>query len=160
VTGFDYAVLIILGISMLLGFWRGIVGEVLALAAWVVGFLAARAWAEPVGRLLSGEPALRYGLGFVLVLVGVLVVFALGRLLMRLLLKAVGLGLLDRILGAVFGVVRGAMVVFVVVLLAGLTALPKAVSWQEATLVPPFETAAIASKPWLPPEMAVRIHYR
>jgi membrane protein required for colicin V production len=160
VTGFDYAVLVVLGISALLGFWRGIVGEVLALAAWVAGFLAARAWAEPAGRLLPGEPALRFALGFVLVLVGVLVIFAVARLVMRMLLKAVGLGLLDRILGAGFGVLRGAIVVLIVVLLAGLTALPKSAWWQQAALAPPLETAAIASKPWLPGEMAVRIHYR
>ncbi len=162
-TGFDYAVLAVIAASALLGLWRGVVSEILALAAWVAGFLAARAWAESLGRHLAGlvaEPALRYALGFVLVMAGVLVVFALGRLLMKLLLRAVGLGLLDRLLGAGFGVVRGLLIVFVAVLLAGMTALPKAVWWREAELAPPVETAAIAVRPWLPTEMAKRIHYR
>ena len=162
-TAFDYAVLAVTAVSALLGLWRGVVSEILALLAWVAAFLAARAWAEGLGQHLAGllaEPALRYAAGFALVLVGVLIVFAVGRLLMKLLLRAVGLGLLDRILGAGFGVARGALIVFVAVLLAGLTALPKAVWWREAVLAPPLETAVIASKPWLPTEMAKRIHYR
>ena len=159
-TGFDYAVLAVLALSALLGLWRGIVGEVLALLAWVAGFLAARQWAEPVGRHFPVEAGLNFALGFVAVLVGVLVIFALGRWLLRVLLKAVGLGLIDRVLGSVFGVLRGVLVVLLVVLLAGLTTLPRAPWWREAALAPPFETAAIACKPWLPTAMAARIHYR
>jgi membrane protein required for colicin V production len=163
VTGFDYAVLAVTAASALIGLWRGVVSEVLALAAWVVGLLAARAWAESLGRHLASvvaDPALRYAAGFVLVLAGVLIVFALGRFLLKLLLRAVGLGLLDRLLGAGFGVVRGLLVVLVAVLLAGMTALPRADWWQKAVLAPPLETAAIAARPWLPTEMAKRIRYR
>jgi membrane protein required for colicin V production len=163
VTAFDYAVVAVTAASALLGLWRGVVSEILALVAWVAAFLAARAWAESLGQHLSGllaEPPLRYALAFAIVLVSVLIVFAVGRLLMKLLLRAVGLGLLDRILGAGFGVVRGLLVVFVAVLLAGMTMLPRATWWHDAMFAPPLETAAIATKPWLPAEMAKRIHYR
>jgi membrane protein required for colicin V production len=72
----------------------------------------------------------------------------------------VGLGLLDRLLGGAFGVVRGALVVLFVVMLAGLTPLPAAEWWCAAVLAPPLETAVIAAKPWLPQEFAKRIKYR
>jgi membrane protein required for colicin V production len=163
VTAFDYAVLAVIAMSVLLGLWRGVVSEVLALAAWVAGFFAARAWAEPASGLFTGvvsEPTLRYAAGFAAVMIAVLILFAVGRLLLKVLLRAVGLGLVDRLLGAGFGVVRGVMIVFVAVLLAGMTALPKAVWWQEASLAPPLETAVIAAKPWLPPGIAKRIRYR
>lgn len=162
-TAFDYAVLAVIAMSVLLGLWRGVVSEVLALAAWVAGFFAARAWAEPASGLFTGvvsEPTLRYAAGFAAVMIAVLILFAVGRLLLKVLLRAVGLGLVDRLLGAGFGVVRGVMIVFVAVLLAGMTALPKAVWWQEASLAPPLETAVIAAKPWLPPGIAKRIRYR
>lgn len=149
--------------SVLLGFWRGVVSEVLALAAWVAGFIAARAWAESASKLFAGvvsEPALRYAAGFALVMFAVLVAFALGRQLLKLLLRAVGLGALDRLLGAGFGVMRGVLIVLAGVLIAGMTALPKAAWWREATLAPPLETAVIAAKPWLPREIAKRIRYR
>jgi membrane protein required for colicin V production len=163
VTVFDYAVLGVIGISALIGLWRGVVSEVLALVAWVAGFMAARAWAEPVGSAFAtwiGEPALRHATGFVVVMIGVLILFAVGRWVLSLLLKAVGLGPADRLLGAVFGVARGMLIVLVALLLAGMTALPKSQWWRDAWLAPPLETAAIAAKAWLPVEVAKRIRYR
>jgi membrane protein required for colicin V production len=163
VTVFDYVLLGVVALSALLGLWRGVVSEILALLAWVAAFLAARAWADPAGAFFAGvvaEPALRYAAGFAVVLVAVLLAFALARLLLSLLLRAAGLGLADRVLGACFGVVRAALIAFVGVLLAGMTALPKAPWWREAALAPPLETAVIAAKPWLPAEVAKRIRYR
>ena len=43
-TGFDYAIIAILAASVVLGAWRGMVSEVMSLAAWVVAFLVAREW--------------------------------------------------------------------------------------------------------------------
>lgn len=162
-TVFDYAVLAVVAISAMLGFWRGVVSEVLALVAWVAAFVAARSWAGAVGEGLGGlvaEPLLRYAAAFVIVLVGMLVVFAVGRLLLSALLRAAGLGLADRVLGAGFGVARGALIVLAGVLLAGMTALPKSQWWRNAWLAPPLETAVIAAKPWLPEQLGGRIRYR
>src|SRR3989338_7150891 len=152
-TAFDYAVLTVIAASVLLGLWRGVVSEILALAAWIVAFVIARAEAPQVATWLAGqiaEPGMRLAAAYVLVFAGVLIVFAIARMLISLMLKAVGLGLLDRLLGAGFGVLRGILVVLVVVLVAGMTPLPKADWWRNATLAPPLETAVIAAKPWLP----------
>jgi membrane protein required for colicin V production len=75
-------------------------------------------------------------------------------------LRAIGLGPLDRFLGAVFGIARGVLVVAATVLVGGLTALPQQAWWRDAWLAPPFETAVLAIKPWLPPAVAKRIKYR
>ena len=162
-TVFDYAVLTVIAASVLLGLWRGVVSELLALAAWVVAFLAARAFAAEVAGELAGhiaEPGLRLAAAYVVVFVGVLLVFTIARMLFSLLLKAVGLGLLDRMLGAAFGVLRGVLVVLAAVLVAGMTPLPKAVWWRDAMLAPPLETVIIAAKPWMPADAAKRIRYR
>lgn len=162
-TPFDYAVLAVILLSLLVGGWRGVVGEILALAAWVAAFLAARTWAGPAGQLVASgmaEPVWRQVSGFVVVFVAVLILFALARWAMSLLLKAAGLRPLDRVLGAAFGIARGVLVAWVAVLLAGLTALPQQSWWRQAWLAPPFETAVLAAKPWLPPDLAKRIHYR
>ena len=162
-NAFDYAVLTVILASVLLGLWRGVVSEILALAAWVVAFLVARLVAVGVANALTGqiaEPGLRLAVAYVLVFVSVLLIFGIARVLISLLLKAVGLGVLDRLLGAAFGVLRGILVVLEVVLVAGMTPLPKAEWWREATLAPPLETAVIATKPWLPADAAKRIRYR
>ena len=162
-TGFDIVVLAVLGASVLLGLWRGVASEMLALAAWVVAFVAARQFGHEAGRICAlwiTDPALAMAAGIGAVFVAVLVVFALGRYVVSLLLRAVGLGLLDRLLGGVFGVARGGVIVLAAVLVAGMTPLPKAPWWRAAVLAPPLETAAIAAKPWLPAEVAKRIRYR
>lgn len=166
-TVFDFVVLGVVALSLAVGAWRGVVSEILALLAWVVAFLAARTWATPVGELLAAglveslsDPLLRQVAGFVVIFVAVLILFALARWLVSLLLKAVGLAPLDRMLGALFGIARGILVVWVAVLLAGLTALPQQQWWRQAVLAPPLETAVLAAKPWLPPELAKRIRYR
>ena len=162
-TAFDYAVLGVVATSAMLGFWRGVVSEVLALVAWIAAFVAARTWAGTVGASLGGmvtEPVLRYAAGFVMALVGVLVLFAVGRLLLSAVLRAAGLGMADRVLGAGFGVARGLLIVLVAVLVAGMTAPPGSQWWRSARLAPPLETAVIAAKPWLPEQVGKRIRYR
>ena len=109
-TAFDYAVLAVLGLSLLLGVWRGLASEVLALAAWIVAFLAGKMLAPEMAPLFGEwirEPALRFAAAFGVIAVLVLAVAAIARLLLSKLLRAVGLGPLDRFLGAAFGVARG-----------------------------------------------------
>lgn len=163
VTVFDYVVLGAVVVSLLIGVWRGVVSEILALVAWVAAFLAARTWAFRVSELVTFglvDPIWRQAAGFVAIFITVLILFALARWLASLFLKAVGLAPLDRVLGALFGIARGILVVWVVVLLAGLTALPQQQWWRQAVLAPPLETAVLAAKPWLPPDLAKRIRYR
>ena len=162
-TAFDYAVLAVVAVSVLAGLWRGLVSEILALAAWVVAFLAARAAASDVAAWLGGQiadPGIRLAAAYVLVFAAVLLVFGMARMLVSLMLRAVGLGLLDRLLGAVFGVLRGLFAVWMAVLVAGMTPLPRTNWWRDAVLAPPLETAVIAAKPWLPAEAAKRIRFR
>lgn len=162
-TLFDFAVLGLIVVSLSIGVWRGVMSEILALIAWVAAFLAARAWGARVGELTATglvDPLWRHVAGFLEVFVGVLVLFALARWLVTLMLKAVGLRPLDRVLGAIFGIARGVLVAWVAVLLSGFTALPQQDWWRQAVLAPPFETAVLAAKPWLPPDLAKRIRYR
>ena len=163
-TAFDYVVLAIVGCSLLLGLWRGVVGEIIALAAWVLAFFAARMFGAEVGQaLFSGTIAdggLRVVAGCAAVFVGVLVLMALARLAAQGLLKALGLSLTDRLLGVLFGIGRGVLIALVLVAAGGMTALPKQPWWINAKLSPPLETAVLVAKPWLPQELSKRIRFR
>ncbi len=162
-TVFDYAVLAVMAASLLLGLWRGLVSEVLALAAWVAAFFAARAVAPSMAPLFAHfthEAALQYVAAFVAVFIGVLLVFVIARVLMSKLLRAVGLGWADRLLGMLFGIARGLLIVLLAVAIGGMTQLPREPWWQDAVFAPPLETAVVAAKPWLPPPVAKRIRYR
>lgn len=162
-TGFDYVVLAVIALSSLLGLWRGVVSEILGLAAWVAAFFAARAWGLAVSGLLVGwisGPTWRATAGFAAVFLFTLMIFAAARFVLSGLLRAVGLGFADRFLGALFGIMRGVVVVLVVVLVGGMTALPRQPWWRQASLSPPLETAVLAITPWLPRTVAQRIRYR
>lgn len=163
-TAFDYVVIAVFAASLLLGMWRGVVGELVSLVAWALAFLAARQWGSEVGQALFAgainELGWRVIAGYVAVFVAVLVLMVLVRLALRGLLKALGLGLTDRLLGVLFGILRGLAIIFILVAVGGMTAAPKQKWWAEAHFSPPLETVVLAGKPWLPLEVAKRIRFR
>lgn len=162
----DGLILAIILLSALLGLWRGLASEVLALLAWIAAFLAARAWGSAAAQLIHinaygmGDPGIRQLAGFIIVFILTLLIFSILRWLAKSLLQAIGLGWADRFLGVAFGCGRALFIIWTGVLLAGLTPLPRQNWWQTSALVPPLETAVIATKPWLPPPLAERLHYR
>ncbi|HYT16320.1 MAG TPA: CvpA family protein [Burkholderiales bacterium] len=161
-TWFDYGVLIVLGLSLAMSLFHGLVRELISLAGWVAGFLLATFFGGQVAKHLpvSLEPLLSALIGFLLIFVGVLVVSWFISLVLSRIVVAAGLGAADRALGAVFGLVRGLVVVLVVVLLAGLTPLPREPFWRDAVLSGPFETVVLALRPFLPEGLVQRLKYR
>ena len=160
---FDYIVIAVVLASVALGVWRGVVGEIIALVAWILAFCAARWFGDEVARVFfSGiaDPVLRIVAAWVAVFVLVLVLMALLRLAVRGMLRALGLGLSDRLLGIVFGFARGLLIILLVVAAAGMTSVPREKWWREAYFSAPLETAVLAGKPWLPPDVSKRIRFR
>jgi membrane protein required for colicin V production len=163
VTAFDYAVLIGIALSVLLGFWRGVVSEVLSLAAWILAIVFGKLFAPHLAPELArwiSNTGLQYLVAFAAIVVVVLLLSSVVRLLLSGMLRAIGLGLIDRLLGAIFGLVRGVVVVLACVAAGGLTSLPKQAWWHDAMLAPPLETAVVALKPWMPQQWASKIRYR
>ena len=75
------------------------------------------------------------------------------------LVDSTGLTGTDRMLGVVFGTVRGALIVCVLVLLAGFTEVPKDPWWDQSVLLKHFEVMAVEVRGLLPPEIASGINY-
>jgi membrane protein required for colicin V production len=162
VTAFDYAVLAGIALSVLLGFWRGVVSEVLALAAWVLAIVLGKLLAPSVAPELArwiADAGLQYLASFAAIVVVVLLLVSVIRVVISGVLKAIGLGLIDRFLGAIFGAACGILVVLACVAAGGLTSFPKQAWWRDAILAPPLETAVVALKPWLPQQWAGKIRY-
>lgn len=161
-TLFDFAVVAVVGLSVLLSLIRGFVREILALSAWVVAFLAANLLAGEVAVWLAGaieDETWRLLAAFVCVFVVVLIAMSVLAIVVSKLIKSAGLGVEDRLLGGIFGLARGLLVVMIVVLAAGLTSLPRQAVWRNAMLSDPLEDLAGQVKPWLPADVAQRIRY-
>jgi membrane protein required for colicin V production len=161
-TLIDYVVLAIVGFSVLLSVLRGLVRELLALAAWVIAFIAARLFGGDLAAIMPSEipgEELRWLAGFVTLFLSVLLAMSLVAVAVSQLVKSAGLTVEDRVLGAIFGLVRGLAVVIVLALVAGMTALPKQQVWRDAALRPLLELVASGVKGWLPPALAQHIKY-
>jgi len=161
-TAVDLVVLVIMGLSILLSVIRGLVREVLALLAWAVGFVAASLAAADLAQLLPPEvpdERLRLLLSFAGIFLVVLLAMSLVAMLVSKLIRSAGLGLEDRVLGGVFGLARGVLVVMTLVLAAGFTSLPREPVWREAVLTGPLELFAGQVKGLLPARFAQRIKY-
>jgi membrane protein required for colicin V production len=151
----DWICIAVLAVSLLVGAWRGLVVEVLSLASWLAAFVLAQWFAPEVAAKLpmagAAEP-LRYGAGFVLVFVATLFVGALLGFLLSKMLSAVGLGAINRLLGALFGLLRGVVLILAATVVVGMTPWKTATVWQESVGAR-WATAALGLlKPVLPQE--------
>jgi membrane protein required for colicin V production len=160
-TAFDFVVMLVLLLSMLMGWWRGLVYEAITLLSWIVGYIAASRFSGEVMRYLPealGNTAVRSAVAFALIFALVLI---LGSVLAWMLSRAVsvlGLGLLDGALGSLFGIVRGMAVCVILVLLAGMTDLPQTEVWKKAMASRELVQVAKQVQVMLPRELAEKIH--
>lgn len=160
-TEFDFAVTAILLVSLMLGLWRGFVHEVLSLLGWPIAFMLSNMYADGIARLIPlTQEVLRLTVVYVLIFIIVLIVWSVLVMLLTKLLKAMGSGWPDRALGGLFGLLRGALVVLVLGLLAGMTAIPEHLFWRNAQMSKTVEDVALLTKMWLPSDIAQRVRYR
>lgn len=149
----DWIFLALLAASMVLGLWRGLVYEVLSVIGWIAAFVLAQWFAPQVAVQLpmqSSSETLRYAAAFVLIFV--VSVFAAGLIsaLMKKLISAVGLSPIDRILGAVFGLFRGLILLLAICVVAHMTALQESDWWAESKGGPMLMTLLKGLRPMLP----------
>ncbi len=159
-TLFDWLLIAILVVSVVLGLWRGAVYEVLSLLGWPIAFLLSKTVAPALVNYLpvsneTGRSALAYGLVFI----AAMLLWAMLVWLFSKLISAAGLGWLDGLLGGVFGVLRAALVMLSLVWGAGMTDLPTHTFWQQAQWSATCETVAIKTQVFLPDNVAQRIHF-
>jgi membrane protein required for colicin V production len=149
----DWVFLAVLGLSLLLGAWRGLVYEVLSVFSWIAAFIVAQWLAPEAANLLpmggAGEP-IRYAAGFVVVFIAVVFAGALLAWLTKKLVEAVGLRPVDRMLGAAFGLLRGAVLLLALAVVVNMTALKSGAWWTESIGAGVATAALKGLKPVLP----------
>lgn len=154
---FDYAIIATLALSVLVGLWRGFVGEVLALVCWVLAFWVAWMFGPVLAEQFAASisvPSVRVMLGYVVSFIAVLIAGAIVGYLMRKLVNGSGLSGTDRLLGMVFGLVRGFALVVLVVVLMKFTPVIRDDWWQTSRMLPTFERSASWMTTLLPETVA------
>lgn len=158
----DIAILVIIGISAVISLFRGFVREVLSLVAWVLAFWVVFKFSPRIAAALVDQvslPSVRMAIAVIVLLVGTLVVVGIVNYFVGLLIDKTGLTGTDRMLGVVFGILRGVAVVTIIVVLAGLTPIPQDPWWHASLFLGHFETIARTAITWLPPDLAQHFSY-
>ena len=161
-TWIDFGLIGVVGLSALMSLLRGFIREALALVGWVAAVWIALTFPEPVAALFRehvSAPSVRMGLAFLVLFVGTLIVSGLLVYFVGLLVDKTGLSSTDRILGVVFGAARGVIIAAILVMLAGLTPMPRDPWWRESSLLPHFQRVAEQLRTLLPPEVAGYINF-
>ena len=158
----DVVILALIALSAILSLFRGFVREAVALATWLVALWVAMAFHEDLAAILSQwieTPSAQKITAFAVLFICVLLLGAIINYLANKLVDKTGLTGTDRLLGIVFGVARGGVIVAILVLLAGLTPFPQDPWWQDSQFIGYFEELAMWIRSYLPDDIADNITY-
>ncbi|CAN1521560.1 MAG: CvpA family protein [Sulfuritalea sp.] len=161
-TIFDYLVLAIIGLSIILSVMRGLLIEALSIVGWVAAFFVAKTYSSQLVPMMPVDiptESLRILAAFLVVFFATLLITSLLAIALSAVFKKIGLGWLNRVLGAVFGLTRGVLIVCILVFLAGLTSLPQDERWRNAMFSAPIEALVTSLLPWVPDNITQYVKY-
>jgi membrane protein required for colicin V production len=153
----DYTIIGIIAVSAVISIVRGFVREVLSLVAWVAAFWVALTFSHRGAEYLTDyvqNPSVREATAFVVLFLATLLIVALVNYFIVQLVEKTGISGTDRFLGMIFGLARGVLIVALLVLLAGLTSIPKEPWWNQSTLLDHFVSLAVWIRDYLPADVA------
>lgn len=119
-TPADWIIIAIVGLSGLLSIFRGFIKEAISLIAWVCAFVITSKFYEALAQKLtfiSDDEMVRNGIACLILFIVTLCVVGLCGSIIRAFIHKVGLSGTDRLLGMVFGVLRGILIVCVILAL-------------------------------------------
>ena len=134
----DLSIIAIIALSSLFSLKRGFVKEALSLVTWIAAFIIARTFNPNLQTLLVNlidTEVFRAIAAFAILFIGTLIVGAVINNLIALLVKATGLSATDRLLGVVFGVARGLIVVLVIIAVLRVTPFAEDAWWNESVMI-------------------------
>ena len=142
-TGADVLIVLVLLGSTIIGLLRGFVREAASLVFWVVAIWAAWKFGPLVEPHLGGvlaDPNVAPWVGRLCVLVLVLLIGWVVGLLLSYFTRSLGLGAIDRVIGVLFGILRGMVLVGLMIIGGELLHLNQEEWWNRSKLVPYGET--------------------
>lgn len=161
-SAIDFCLAALLGSSAIFGFLRGFIQEAISVMVWLAALWVSVQYCQDAATLLQDKISIapvRLAVACAMLFFATLFV---GSLINSLLIQAAidRLSGGERLLGLLFGLLRGAFLVFLLVLLAGTTHLPETGWWRQSRLLPPFQAAALWVKAQMPPAVAAYVNYR
>ncbi len=162
----DYAMLVVLGFSMLTGFARGLVREIISFVTFILAFFIATWFASPLSTLINNSSATQQtiesshptyiviGLSFAILFVVVIAIGTIVGVIVNLIFQGGLLDLANRLSGAVFGFFRGCVMNVVIIFLVQLTSFHTAEAWQHSQFVSALQPVVVWLGQKVSPDLA------
>ncbi len=157
----DILVIFILFASLVFGFFRGFVKELLSLMAWIFAFFVAYYFSATVAIILPFEVefSIKYVGSFVLIFIFVLIVSSILIKYISSFVHKIGLGASNIILGGLFGILRGVIVVYFMIFLVEKTSYVEDPSWQQSSSIDLIKLLVEKTFPYLPQDWVNNVKY-
>ena len=153
--------IIVLFSSLIFGFFRGFVKELLSLMAWAFAFFVAYYFSSSVAIMLpfEAEFSIKYVGSFVLIFIFVLIVSSILIKFLSTFIHKIGLGASNIILGGLFGILRGVIVVYLLIFVIEKTSYAEEASWQKANSIVLIKLLVEKTFPYLPQDWVNNVKY-
>ena len=149
----DYTIVALLAASIVISLIRGFIREAFSLVTWIAAFLISFNFAEDLSTLFAGHiksEKMSFIIAFAILFFSTLIIGAIINYLVSTLVHKTGLGGTDRVIGMALGGVRGVLVISILIILAGFTAIPKETAWQQSVLLPQFAPCVTWVEQYIP----------
>ncbi|WP_459992199.1 CvpA family protein [Methylosoma difficile] len=158
----DYTIIVLIAIYALSGLLRGFGLVCFSVVCWLIAIMVGLFFCGDCAFVLTphiSNPSARIAAAFVLLFLCSLIVGLVVRLLLGEWINNLQPSFLSRIGGLLLGIGHGLVAVNLVIVLAGLSALPSSPWWGNSKLIPPFQAVAIWLNNNFPSELAKFAHF-
>ena len=160
-TPIDYAIIVIILLSICFGCFRGFIRELLSLIGWFLAFYTANFFTDSLYQYIpfALDETLKYIAGYFIIFLLVLIFASIIIKLINKFIKSVGLSFSNFILGGFFGFTRGVLIIFVMILLLEKTSFSLNPGWAKSTYIPIIKNSVENTLPYLPEDWFKDVKY-
>ena len=157
----DILVILILFSSLIFGFFRGFVKELLSLLAWIFAFFVSYYFASSLAIMLPFEAdfEIKFVSSFIFIFILVLIVSSVLIKFISSFVYKIGLGASNIILGGLFGILRGVIIIYFLVFVIEKTSYVEEPSWQQSSSIVLIKLLVEKTFPYLPQDWLNNVKY-
>ncbi len=156
----DILIIVFFVISVMIGIYRGFVREVLSVGSWVLAALVAYRFGETVSTYIKpyiNQEPLDLAIAYVVVFLAALIALSVLSHIIGQVFSSSGMSGIDRVLGSVFGVLRAAVIVAILILVGRFMAMDGQQWWLDSGFLDSFEPLVNWLKSLLPADIVQKI---